>query len=175
MCRAGRGAGEECSKCLQAEKKPSSAQPLTFLNDRDAFMYSISYCGCFAVTAAFCGSLLWTDTHRPSLARLIILSVKASEILNAHVSGDLSAFLSCGNCHGVGVSALPLRCCCLWTCPNYAGGSLGVSLCLVSMLLKLRALALSLSRVVPWFLQWFLPHSSMQSCSSFRPGQHMLL
>lgn len=113
MCRAGRGAGEQCSKSLQAEKKPSSVQPLTFLNDRDAFMYSISYCGCFAVTAAFRSSLLWTDTHRPSLARLIILSVKASEILNALVSGDLSAFLRCGNCHGVGMSALLLCCCCL--------------------------------------------------------------
>lgn len=52
MCGAGRGAGEECSKRLQAEKKPSSIQPLAFLNDGDAFMYSISYCGCFAVTAA---------------------------------------------------------------------------------------------------------------------------
>lgn len=47
-----RGVGEECSKRLEAEKKPSSIQPLTFLNDTDAFMCSVSYCVCFAVTAA---------------------------------------------------------------------------------------------------------------------------
>lgn len=46
------GVGEECSECLEAEKKPSSIQPLTFSNDTDAFMCSVSYCGCFAVTAA---------------------------------------------------------------------------------------------------------------------------
>lgn len=69
--RAGAWAGEECSKlswCLarhQAAKKPSS---VVFLNDTDAFMFSLSSCGCCAVTAAlrhyclaagvYCGQML---------------------------------------------------------------------------------------------------------------------
>lgn len=35
--------GEEGSKCLEVEKKPSSIQLPTFLSDTDAFMCSISY------------------------------------------------------------------------------------------------------------------------------------
>lgn len=47
------GVGEECRKCLEAEKKPSSIQPLAFLTDSGAFMRSISSCDGFAVAAAF--------------------------------------------------------------------------------------------------------------------------